>query len=142
MWENDCGVVPIVDGGGRVVGMITDRDICMAAYTQGRPLWQISVTKAMAKEVHGVLETERIEAAESLMQRARVRRLAVLDRDGRLKGILSLSDLARRARRSTARRSSGLHNGLAQTLAAICEPRAHTPLKEPKPRGILSQLFS
>jgi CBS domain-containing protein len=38
MWENDCGVVPVVDGSERVVGMVTDRDICMAAYTQGQPL--------------------------------------------------------------------------------------------------------
>jgi CBS domain-containing protein len=38
MWESDCGIVPVVDGDGRVVGVITDRDICMAAYTQGLPL--------------------------------------------------------------------------------------------------------
>src|SRR5262245_6101900 len=38
MWEHDCGVVPVVDHEGTAVGMITDRDICMAAYTQGRPL--------------------------------------------------------------------------------------------------------
>ena len=37
MWERDCGVVPILDQGSRVIGMLTDRDICMAAYTQGRP---------------------------------------------------------------------------------------------------------
>jgi CBS domain-containing protein len=37
MWTRDCGCVPVVDGDGHVVGMVTDRDVCMAAYTQGRP---------------------------------------------------------------------------------------------------------
>jgi len=39
MWEGDCGSVPVVDSDNRVVGILTDRDIAMAAYTQGRPLW-------------------------------------------------------------------------------------------------------
>jgi CBS domain-containing protein len=38
MWESDCGCVPLVDSEGKVTGMITDRDVCMAAYTQGRTL--------------------------------------------------------------------------------------------------------
>jgi CBS domain-containing protein len=86
MWESDCGVVPVVDREERVVGMITDRDICMAAYTHGQPLWQIPVSNAMAKEVHGVRENALVEAAEGLMRRLRVRRVPVLDGDGRLKG--------------------------------------------------------
>jgi CBS domain-containing protein len=56
MWERDCGVVPVVDVDNRVVGMITDRDIAIAAYRQGRPLWQIPVASAMARQVHGVRE--------------------------------------------------------------------------------------
>jgi Mg/Co/Ni transporter MgtE len=47
MWESDCGVVPVVDRDGRLVGMITDRDICMAAYTQGKPLSHIGVFYAI-----------------------------------------------------------------------------------------------
>ena len=43
MWENDCGCVPIVDDEGRGVGMVTDRDVCMAAYTQGGPLTHLRV---------------------------------------------------------------------------------------------------
>jgi CBS domain-containing protein len=38
MWEHDCGVVPVVNDDGRAIGMLTDRDICMAAFTQGRVL--------------------------------------------------------------------------------------------------------
>ncbi len=122
MWESDCGIVPVVDDDGRVVGMITDRDICMAAYTRGQALWQIPVPDAMARQVHGVSEDDPLEVAEGLMRRVRVRRVPVLDGGGRLKGILSMNDLARQAHRS-GRKSNGLSgDSIAQTLAAICEP--------------------
>jgi CBS domain-containing protein len=123
MWENDCGIVPVLDSEGRVVGMVTDRDVCMAAYTQGLTLAQIPVTSAMADQVHGVHEADGIEAAQALMQRARVRRVPVLNGDGRLKGILSMNDLARYVQHSTSRKANGLSSGsIAQTLAAVCEP--------------------
>ena len=48
MWESDCGCIPIVEEHGMLVGMLTDRDICMAAYTSGKPLSEISVTSAMS----------------------------------------------------------------------------------------------
>jgi CBS domain-containing protein len=123
MWENDCGAVPVVDGEGRVVGMITDRDICMAAYTQGRALWEIPVASAMANQVHGVRATDPIDAVETLMRNVRVRRVPVLDADGRPEGIVSTNDLARHARRSNGRKADGLRgDSIVQTLAAICEP--------------------
>jgi CBS domain-containing protein len=133
MWESDCGVVPVVDRDGRLVGMITDRDICMAAYTQGKPLSHIGVFYAMAKEVHGVHDTDRIEAAEDLMRRVRVRRVPVLDRDGRLKGILSMNDLARHVHCSPVGRwASGLSTDrIAWTLAAICERPNGRSAKQP-----------
>ena len=43
MWDHDFGALPVVDADGRLVGMITDRDICMAAYLRGQPLHDISV---------------------------------------------------------------------------------------------------
>src|SRR5689334_6521679 len=49
MWEHDCGAVPVVEHDGRVVAMITDRDICMAAYTQGRRLSAMRVDSAMSQ---------------------------------------------------------------------------------------------
>lgn len=125
MWENDCGAVPVIDNDGRVVGIVTDRDICMSAYTQGLPLWQISVSSAMANRVHGVREDDPIEAVEQLMRRVQVRRVPVLDGEARLKGILSLNDLARHAHRSSGRKSNGLSGeSVSRTLAAVCQPRA------------------
>jgi CBS domain-containing protein len=124
MWEGDCGIVPVIGHDGRVAGVITDRDICMAAYTHGQALWQLQVSSAMAKQVHGMRENDSLDAAEGLMRRARVRRVPVLDADGRLRGILSMSDLACHNHNSKRHGVNGLSgDSIAQTLAAICEPR-------------------
>ena len=54
MWEHDCGALPVVDDNGHIAGMITDRDICMAAYTQGRPLHAVPVNEIMSRTVFSV----------------------------------------------------------------------------------------
>lgn len=129
MWEGDCGVLPVVDEGGRVVGVLTDRDICMAAYTSGRPLTQIPVSVAASRKVVSVRESDSVDRAEELMREHRVRRLPVLDRDGRLAGVVSLNDLARELR--GGRKHDALSaDGIAKTLAAICAPRQQTALAE------------
>jgi CBS domain-containing protein len=81
----------------------------------------------MAKEVHAVHDTDRVEAAEALMRRVRVRRVPVVDDEGRLKGILSMNDLARHVHPSPiGRMGNGLSgDSVALTLAAICERQAH-----------------
>jgi len=50
MWERDCGIVPVVDGDGRPVGVVTDRDLCMASFTRNEPLSRMPVRDAMAKK--------------------------------------------------------------------------------------------
>ncbi len=98
MWENDCGCVPVVDAESHVVGIVTDRDVCMAAYTQGRPLAEILVGTAASTKVVTVGEEDSLHQAELLMHDAQVRRLPVVDANQHLVGILSISDLARHAR--------------------------------------------
>src|SRR5262245_39163585 len=51
MWDTDCGAVPVVDSAGRLCGMITDRDICMGAYTKGVSLKDIRVGDVMGQPV-------------------------------------------------------------------------------------------
>lgn len=123
MWEHDCGSLPVVDGAGTVVGVITDRDICMAAYTQGRPLSALRVATAMAHQVYSCRPDEPIEAAEELMAHRHIRRLPVVDAEGRPVGVLSLNDLARSV--SSTGKNGGAQRGVVRTLAAICEPRGH-----------------
>ena len=137
MWESDCGCVPIVDDVERVVGMLTDRDICMAGYTQGKPFAQIPVSAAMAKRVFAVAGHDDIEGAELLMRARQIRRLPVLDRVGRLEGIITLNDLARRAeigRDAEGRTGDGLSGDtIATTLAAISKPHSRESRKAAAP---------
>ncbi len=121
MWEYDCGVIPVVDDNGRLAGIVTDRDICMAAYTQGQPLHTIPVTTAMAAKPMVCHPDDAIEDAERLMREAQIRRVPIVDAEHRPQGVLSLNDIAR----ATARgRKGGLDRELVVTMAAICEPRA------------------
>lgn len=129
MWENDCGALPVVGDDGRVVGVLTDRDICMAAYTQGRPLHAIHAVTAMAKEIFSCHPDESIEAAERLMTDKRVRRLPVVDSENRPVGVLSLNDLARDA--TSSRKEDGAQREVVKTLAAICQPRPHGTRRAP-----------
>ena len=100
MWEHDCGAIPVLDGHGHVVGMITDRDICMAAYIQGRPLSQMAVASAASKDVHSIRPGAPIGDAHHMMKMHRVRRLPVVDVGGNLVGMLSLADVVRHSDRS------------------------------------------
>jgi CBS domain-containing protein len=123
MWENDLGSIPVVDRDGRLAGIVTDRDICMAGYTQGLPLAAIPVTTAMTANVLCCHIDDVVDTAEQLMREGQVRRLPVIDNDGRPIGVIALNDLARLA--ASARRS-GIERELIQTLAAICAPRLAT----------------
>jgi len=97
MWEHDCGCVPVVDDSGRLSGIITDRDICMAAYTKGLPLNSIRAAEVMSRHVHMCASDDTLERAIGRMAEAEVRRLLVVSEDGKLRGIVSLADVARGA---------------------------------------------
>ncbi len=97
MWEEPCGAVPVVDELSRPVGFLTDRDICMAAYTQDTPLGALQVEGAMARNVVSCAADDDLRSAAQVMRKHRVRRPPVVDRQGCLIGLLSLDDLAREA---------------------------------------------
>ena len=124
MWERDCGAVPVVDGSGRVVGMITDRDICIAAYFQGEPLSQIRVADVMSRELCTCRPDDSVRAAEHVMREHQVRRLPVVTDGKTLVGILSLSDLAVGVPRRTDGPQPQESHELLQVVSAVSEPRA------------------
>lgn len=127
MWEADCGLVPVIaaDESGAVLGVITDRDVCMAAYTQGKTLGEIPVADVMTREVHCCKPAASLEEAQSIMRNAQVRRLPVVDDAGRLVGLLSLSDLAQEACRERAPRTKAAvkEAEIGETLARVSVPR-------------------
>lgn len=128
MWDSDCGCIPVIsaNGDGRLIGVVTDRDIAIAAYMQGKQLWAIPVGTAMAHEVIACHANDGVSQAEALMRDNRVRRLPVIDRNERLVGILSLNDIALEAQReaATGKRAEVTGEAVSETLASICQPRS------------------
>jgi len=123
MWEQDLGCLPVVDEAHRVVAMITDRDVAMAAYTKGRPLTDIRAVEAMSKGLLSCSPDTSVAEVERLMRDAQIRRVPVVDAVGHLVGIITLGDIARHAQASPLRLPiEGL--GVANTLASISIPRA------------------
>ena len=94
MWQRDCGVVPVVDESQRVIGMITDRDICFAVVTKNRLASEIKISEVLSQnEVQSCAPGDAVEDALKTMKRRQLRRLPVVNKDGVLVGILSLADL-------------------------------------------------
>jgi CBS domain-containing protein len=102
MWEGDCGALPVVDHDGRALGMLTDRDICMAAYTQGRALNEIAVSSAMSNHVFSCRASDSLRSLMTAMAAHQVRRVPVVDESDKVIGIVSLADIARLAQAPTA----------------------------------------
>lgn len=120
MWKHDCGALPVTKLDGTLVGMITDRDICMAACMHGSTLRDIRVATAMAKDVFSCHANDMLEKAEAVMSERQVRRLPVVDAKNHPVGVISLNDIARKA--AKARETDDLEHELTMTMAAICEP--------------------
>jgi CBS domain-containing protein len=121
MWDHDCGALPVVGEGDGLVGIITDRDICMATLLQGRAPHEIPVETAMARHVVSVRPDHHLADAEELMISHRVRRLPVVGHDGRVVGILSLDDLARHA----ALPASHLRHGADRVVRVLASIGGH-----------------
>lgn len=123
MWDHDCGALPVVAEDDRLVGMITDRDVCMAAYTRGERLADITVANAMAREVYTCGPDSSVEAAEQLMRRKRIRRLPVVRDGDHVVGVISVTDLEREAARS--RESNGSSRGGMESADAAWDAAPH-----------------
>jgi CBS domain-containing protein len=116
----NCGCVPVTDGGRRVVGMITDRDVCMAALLLGSNLKEITVGEVMTSEVRTCRPNDNLVEAQAIMQEARVRRLPIVNESEQLVGVISLADLAREAERE---RGSISKAEIGKILATLSKPR-------------------
>ncbi len=127
MWEHDCGCVPVVDDEQQVVGMLTDRDVCMAAYTQGARLHEIPISSAMSRKVRSCRRDEDVEVVLDRMCSDQVRRLPVVDERKRLIGIVSLNDIAVEAANERAlKRKQVTLEQVARTLATVCAHRQNS----------------
>ncbi len=125
MWDDDCGCLPVTagDGSQRLLGMITDRDICMAIRLEGGALAELRVEDAMTEVVRACNPGDPISEAVAIMGEARVRRLPVVDGSERVIGLLSLADLALEAERQSSREEPEITVAeVGGLLATICQP--------------------
>ena len=114
MWENDCGVLPIIKDGRKVIGVITDRDICMAVAMRDRNPSGVSVEEVMTGQVYSVNPEDDIDQALEAMQEHKIRRLPVVNDGGELEGILSMNDVVLKAGESIG------DGDIVKTYQAIC----------------------
>ena len=127
MWDHDCGCVPVVREDSRtrrVVAMLTDRDVAMAAYTQGRPLHEIRVASAMSHDLCSCHPGDPVSLVVKILETRQLHRLPVVVGDAELVGILALADIAREARREQAGAAREVTDGqVAEAIETICQPR-------------------
>jgi CBS domain-containing protein len=97
MWTGNCGFLPVVGGDGKVIGVITDRDICVALGTRNKPAGEVTVAEVMSHQVYSCSAEDDVHAALKIMREARVRRLPALAKDGTLLGVISMDDVLVRA---------------------------------------------
>jgi CBS domain-containing protein len=103
MDEKDCGCVPVTDGdSGRVLGVVTDRDIALRVVGQGRSP-DIALREIMSDDPSCCGADDDVDEVEKVMARRQVRRVPVIDHDGRAVGMVSQADLATHRGRLTDR---------------------------------------
>lgn len=122
MWDHDCGAVAVVEDGGRLIGIVTDRDLCMAALLRGLPLHEITVDSVMQRDVQTCRANDSIKLVEAAMAEHQIRRMPVVDDADRPIGMVSVGDLARTAARTGPAMPERV-GAVVRTLVAICTPR-------------------
>lgn len=121
MREIDSGILPVVRN-GKPVGVITDRDICLALTERNRRPSDVTVGDVMSRSLWAASEEDDLSKALALMKTRHVRRLPVLDSEDGLVGILSMNDVILHAKR-IGNDHAVSYNEALETLKAICEHR-------------------
>lgn len=119
MHEHRCGFVPVVDGRGSVVGVVTDRDVCLVVGDKNRAMTHVSVQDAMSFPVFSCYVDENVKVTLATMAKRRVRRLPVLDKHGHLQGILSIDDVVQ----APSKRGSPTAEEIVAALKGITAPK-------------------
>jgi CBS domain-containing protein len=116
MRDSNVGFLPVCDDDGRVVGTITDRDIALRVVAAGQPL-STPAEAIMTKEIVACLPEDDIAKAQQLMGEEHKSRLICVDDEGKIAGVISLSDIAQYVDGSSA----------AKTMREVTEREARVP---------------
>jgi len=124
LWNRNCGILPIVDPQARVVGVVTDRDLCIALGTRNRLPGDIEVSEVASGNVYSCKPEDDVHTALETMAKQKVRRLLVVNKTGTLEGILSMDDVVLHAGTGGAGRTDELsHAEIVDTLRQVYGPQ-------------------
>jgi len=125
MWDSDCGALPVLNLEGHVMGMITDRDICMATATKNKPASDITVWETVSGKAYTCQLSDDVHTALDIMKREKVRRLPVVDADGVLQGIVAMNDFVLLAADAKGAKAPAVcYEDVVRTMKAISMHRA------------------
>ena len=113
--RNKISSVVIVDSNNRPIGIVTERDILRTAATSERPLAEISASEIMSSPVITIRAFDSVESAASVMAQKKTKRLVVVEQDGSIAGVISLTDIARKLAKiltDESKRYSGLRSAM------------------------------
>lgn len=117
MWKKDCGIVPIVDKKSKVVGTVTDRDVSVSVFLQNKPASNVLVGDIMSKKVKTCSSKNEVKDVLKTMEKHQIKRLPVVKKNGKLEGIISITDIMLASKNDRA-----LRRKLLKTLEAISKP--------------------
>jgi CBS domain-containing protein len=128
MWDNNCGSLAVTNDEGKVIGLITDRDICIAVATRHRLASEILVSEVTTGEVWACGPQDGIRNLLQTMRHARVRRIPVISDNGVLQGIVSISDIVLHAEEVEGKQKSEL--SLQDTIGTLKEVCGYRSLQQ------------
>ena len=120
MRDEDTGIVPVIDNeqSQRVVGVVTDRDLCMNVVAEGRDPRSVTIEACMTTTVVTCSPNDSVEKATELMKENQIRRIPVVDEQGRIQGVVSMADLIHRG----DIKAKAAHDTLKEVSAPTEEP--------------------
>ena len=123
MWNGNCGFLPVVGSDGKVFGVVTDRDICIALGTRNRLPGDITVSQVItSQKLFYCCPDDDVHVALQAMQTGRVRRLPVITHEGALAGIVSMDDILLKAEPMSVGKQPELSSDeVVRTYRAITE---------------------
>jgi CBS domain-containing protein len=123
LWNRNCGILPVVNAKNQVVGVVTDRDLCIALGTRNRLPGEITIADVVSGKLFSCKPGDEIQSALATMAQQQVRRLPVINTEGKLEGILSMDDVTLHAEP----RISGKHTELSFDDVAVTLKKLYAP---------------